>query len=372
MNPDPELRTSRAVVLTRPGRLDLQVLPRPAIGDDDALLRIEASGLCGTDVDYFDGAVAPGPGQPDDFRYPFVLGHEPVGRIEEIGAAAARRWGVKVGDRVTANYWTCGTCAACRAGRQDRCDRPRAGIGRTTTSVAPGLWGSWADLLYLPPQASVARFSMDLDAPVAALYNAFGGAWAWTVERAGLRPGQSVAIIGPGQRGLAAILAAHDHGADLVVMVGRGRHPHKLDLARRLGADLVIDADVDDPRQRVLDATGDGVDVVVDLAPDPTTFALGLTLLRRNGTFVSASAKRGRPLTDWCPDVILERGLTVIGAYGQSDRAKHEGIRLVEGYAELVAPMVTHVFPLEQAEEAIDTLAGRRPDRRAVNVMLVP
>jgi threonine dehydrogenase-like Zn-dependent dehydrogenase len=360
------------VVLVGPDQLELRRLPLPEIGPDTALVRIESSGVCGTDLDFYHGDIAPGPAQPPDFRYPLVLGHEPVGVVERIGPEAAQRWGVNAGDRVTANYYTCGVCEACRRGREDFCVDVVAGFGRTCLDVWPALWGSWADYLYLPPMSRVARFTRPLPASTAALYNAFGGAWAWSVERSGLRPGQSVAILGPGQRGLAAIVATKDAGAGLVAVVGRGRHPYKLDLARTLGADVVVNSDAEDPVAVVCDATGGGVDVVVDLAPDPATFALAVRLARRGGVVVAAASKRGRPLASWCPDPILDSGLTVIGAYGQSDRAKREGIRLVECGRYPVERLVTHTFPLERAAEALATLEGSDPTAHAMNVVLVP
>jgi threonine dehydrogenase-like Zn-dependent dehydrogenase len=363
---------ARAVVLVEPERLELRLLPVPEVGPDTALVRIESSGVCGTDLDFYHGHIAPGPAQPTDFRYPLVLGHEPVGVVEQIGPVAARRWGVDVGDRVTANYYTCGVCESCRQGREDRCIDVVAGFGRTCLDVWPALWGSWAEYLYLPPMARVARFTRPLPASTAALYNAFGGAWAWSVERSGLEPGQSVAILGPGQRGLAAIVATKDAGAGLVAVVGRGRHPYKLDLARMLGADVVVNSDLEDPVAAVAEATGGGVDVVVDLAPDPATFALAVALARRGGVVVAAASKRGRPVTAWCPDPILDKGLTVIGAYGQSDRAKREGIRLVECGDYPVDRLVTHTFPLERAAEALATLEGADPTAAAMNVVLVP
>jgi threonine dehydrogenase-like Zn-dependent dehydrogenase len=363
---------ARAVVLLGKDRLEMQDFPLPHIGDDEALVRIEASGVCGTDLDFFHGELSPGPTQPKDFTYPLILGHEPVGVIEQIGRRAAQRWGVDVGDRVTANYYTCGKCKACLAGRLDSCTDEIAGFGRTPTALAPSLWGSWSEYLYLPPPSSVAKFTQPLPATTAALYNAFGGAWAWSVERSGLQPGQSVAIIGPGQRGLAAIVATRDHGADFVAVVGRGRNPYKLDLARFLGADLAVNADVEDPVQVIRDATNGGVDVVVDLTPDLSTFPLAMLLARRGGTVVEASRKRGKNLESWCPDVIIERSLTVVGAYGQSERAKREGIRLVESGNYPVERLVTHTFRLEDASEALATLEGLYPDRQAVNVVLTP
>src|SRR4051812_2969043 len=104
-----------AMVLEEPHRLVPRALPRPAVGDDDGLLRVEACGLCGTDHEQFTGALR-GPG-------PFVPGHETVGIIDEIGPAAAERWGVQVGDRVAVEvFQSCRACAACVRGEYRRCE----------------------------------------------------------------------------------------------------------------------------------------------------------------------------------------------------------------------------------------------------------
>ncbi|HTL86866.1 MAG TPA: alcohol dehydrogenase catalytic domain-containing protein, partial [Acidimicrobiia bacterium] len=128
------LVTARALVLEAPGRLDLRELPLPEIGSDDALLRVEACGLCGTDHEQFTGELFPG--------YPFIPGHETIGVIERVGPEAAARWGVHEGDRVAVEvFLSCRECDACREGAYQRCVRhglkDMYGIG--AVDRAPGL-----------------------------------------------------------------------------------------------------------------------------------------------------------------------------------------------------------------------------------------
>src|SRR5262245_7181146 len=108
---------ARALVLEAPRRLEPRDLPLPEAGDDGAVLRIDACGLCGTDHEQFTGVLAgPGGGRP------FVPGHESVGTIESIGADASARWGVSAGDRVAVEvFLSCGACDACRLGVYRRC-----------------------------------------------------------------------------------------------------------------------------------------------------------------------------------------------------------------------------------------------------------
>ena len=132
-------QTVRAAVLVRPKTIELREFPRPAIGSEDALLRIEACGICGSDYEQYEGAAQ----QHEDYtQYPVIPGHEPLGLIEEIGALARARWGVTEGDRVAVRSgYGCGRCAAC-ARFESRACRTRGGTyGYTDVTKPPHLWG---------------------------------------------------------------------------------------------------------------------------------------------------------------------------------------------------------------------------------------
>ena len=131
---------ARALVLEAPRRLTTRSLPRPEIGDDDALLRVEACGLCGTDHEEYTGELFPG--------YAFVPGHETIGILEVVGPTAAARWGVRTGDRVAVEvFLSCGTCEPCRAGVYRRCARHGLSdmYGFVPVDRPPGLWGGYAE-----------------------------------------------------------------------------------------------------------------------------------------------------------------------------------------------------------------------------------
>ena len=126
-------KTVRAAVLVKPKTIELRELPRPAIGADDALLRIEACGICGSDYEQYDGVA---PHTPDYQQYPVVPGHEPLGVIEEIGASAKKRWGVAEGDRVAVRWAT-----AAGGARRARGGSP-APAARAGAPTATPTWGS--------------------------------------------------------------------------------------------------------------------------------------------------------------------------------------------------------------------------------------
>jgi threonine dehydrogenase-like Zn-dependent dehydrogenase len=172
----------RAAVLVDDRRLEIRGFPRPTIGRNDGLLRVEASGICGTDVEQYHGA-AQSLGQP----YPAVLGREPVGVVEEVGEAAGRRWGIQPGDRVAVEpFFPCGHCEACRSGRYSGCDGRRPNLySFAGTDVPPALWGGHAEYLYLHPNSILHRISPNLPADLAALFNPLGAGVAWAVQNRG-------------------------------------------------------------------------------------------------------------------------------------------------------------------------------------------
>jgi alcohol dehydrogenase len=236
-------RWARALVLEQPRTLVPRELAVPEVGDDDALLRVEACGLCGTDHEQYTGHLPAG--------FAFVPGHETVGVIEAIGDKAARRWGLASGDRVAVEvFQSCRVCDACRAGAYQRCERHGLGdmYGYIPVDRPPGLWGGYAQRQYLGPDAIVHRVPDVLDPVVATLFNPLGAGVRWAVTVPGTGAGDVVAVLGPGVRGLSAAAAAKEAGAAFVMVTGRGRRDAgRLAVAGDFGADLAVDVAENDP-----------------------------------------------------------------------------------------------------------------------------
>src|SRR5439155_577504 len=190
----------------------------PDIDDDSARLRVEACGICGSDAEQYAGVLP--------VRLPVVPGHEPLGVIERIGDRAAKRWSVNVGDRVAVeSIIRCGHCRACIAGRYQLC-RGRGGLfghGYVPLDRPPGLWGAYADYMYLDPLSIVHRVREDIPASLAVMFNPLGAGFRWAVEIPATGPGDSVLVLGPGQRGLASVVAARAAGADTIIVTGLSR-----------------------------------------------------------------------------------------------------------------------------------------------------
>jgi len=363
------MRTSRAVVQTAPRRLELRELPVPEIDDESALLRVEACGICGSDAEQYAGVLP--------VRLPVVPGHEPLGVIERIGDRAAKRWGVDVGDRVAVeSIIRCGHCRACIGGRYQLC-RGRGGLfghGYVPLDRPPGLWGAYADYMYLDPLSLVHRVRKDIPASLAVMFNPLGAGFRWAVEIPATGPGDSVLVLGPGQRGLASVVAARAAGADTIIVTGLSRDARKLALARELGADHVIDVEQEDARARVRELTGGrGAEVVIEVtanAAEPVAEALHY--VATGGRIVLAGVKGLKAVPDFVSDLVVVKEITIRGAFAVTSRAYESAIRLIESGRVPLEKMHTHDFPLEDAERAIQTLAGELPGEASIHSCLVP
>jgi len=363
-------RKSRAVVQTGPRKLELRELPVPDVADDSAILRVEACGICGSDAEQYDGVLP--------IQYPVVPGHEPLGVIEAIGDAAARRWKVDVGDRVAVEVMIpCGHCRLCLSGRYQLCRAESGGLSGYAyipLSKPPGLWGAYADYMYLAPNSIVHKVDATIPAQRAVLFNPLGAGFRWAVEVPRTGPGDTVMILGPGQRGLASVIAARAAGADVIIVTGLTRDAPKLELARRLGADHVIDVEREDARRRVKEITnGEGADVVVEVSSYATEpVAESLHYVAAGGRIVLAGVKGFKQVPDFLSDLIVVKEAPVLGALGVTSRAYRSAIRLIESGSVDLDAMHTHDFALEDAELAIRTLKGEASGSASIHSCLLP
>ncbi|HEY0694801.1 MAG TPA: zinc-binding dehydrogenase [Kribbella sp.] len=368
--------TAKAMVLVEEQRLEMEEFPLPAIGAEDGLLRVEACGLCGSDVEQYDGALAA-------IGIPFstILGHEPVGTIEKVGAEASRRWNVTEGDRVVIEpLLGCGHCRACLTGNYRICRSGREGArvaayGFIPTSVSPALWGAYAEYLYLDPHTVMHKVSDTLSPKVAALYQPIAAGIQWALHVAGTKVGDTVVIFGAGQRGLGAVVAAHEAGAHRILVTGLRRDAHKLKLASELGATGTIVADEEDTVERVAELTnGEGADVVLDLTPVATEPVLhAIEAAKPQGTVVLAGMKgSGKVISGFSADTVIVKELTLRGVAGQDLRAYEPALRLIESNKYPLEKMSTHSFSLEEAERAVLTLAGRVLGEESISITITP
>ncbi len=346
--------------------LEPRDLPVPDIDADSALLKLEACGICGSDYEQFEGMLRT--------PVPVVPGHEPLGVIARIGDRAAARWGVDVGDRVAVETMiSCRHCSHCLGGSYHLCDDRRI-YSYIPTTEAPGLWGGYAQYMYLHPNSVVHRVAPELPPALAVMFNPLGAGFRWAVEMPDTQPGDTVVILGPGQRGLASVIACREVGAGKIIVTGLEADEDKLALARTFGADHTIDVDNENAVHRVKELTnGRGADVVVDVSAYATQPVVdALSMVRTGGTVVLAGVKGFKPVEGLVSDLIVMKEINIRGAIGVTSSGYQAAIRVLERGDSPIGQMHTHDFALSDAELAIRTLARQVPDDESIHSCLIP
>jgi threonine dehydrogenase-like Zn-dependent dehydrogenase len=364
-------KTVRAQVLVKPKTLEAREFPRPAIGADDALLRIEACGICGSDYEQYEGAQ---PQHEDYTPYPVIPGHEPLGVIEEIGVNARRRWALTEGDRVAVRSgYGCGRCEACLRWEPRLCPKRGGTYGYSDVNKPPFLWGGYAEHMYLSPHTVLKKMNPRLPAGVAVMFNplAAGISWAASVPRTGAA--DRVVVLGAGQRGLCCVIGARAAGARQVVITGLSRDAEKLALARELGADATVNAETEDVVERVREITGGGAEVVVDTTPyAPQSLNHAIAMAVRKGRVVVAGLKGMRPAKEVPVDEVIYKELTIRGVLSMPVDETFRAVEIIESGRYPFEKMHTYSLPLEQAEDAIHALAGGVAGVNPVHLAIVP
>jgi 2-desacetyl-2-hydroxyethyl bacteriochlorophyllide A dehydrogenase len=334
----------RAIVLRKPFDLALADVTRPEPGAGDVLIRMTHSGICGTDLKIFTGAM-PAP-------YPIIMGHEMVGEV--IGGADETR--IRTGDRVLVDpVLYCDTCSDCLAGRTNLC--PNGGvIGREVN-------GGFAEYV-VAPHSHVHPLPTSLDSGTAPLIQVLTTV-LHAQRRAGIGAGQSVAVIGLGVSGQLHAQLAKARGAGPVV--GVTRSAWKRGVADRLGADLTVPSG-EKATGAVKDATrGRGADVVIESTGMVKSIADAIAMVRPGGTvllFGIYTASEG-PLPFY---QLYYKEPTVVSARAAMSEDFPESIDLVASGRVALAPLVTQVLPVTELAQALSMLESDA-DRRMKIIM---
>ena len=327
----------------------IEDVPRPHAGPGEAVIRITLTTICGTDLHIVRGEYPVKPG--------LIIGHEPVGVIEELGAGVT---GYTVGDRVLVGAITpCGQCHACLSGHQAQC-------GHGTGYEAIGGWrfgntinGAQAEYLLVPyAQANLAKIPDDLtDEQVVLLADiastGFGGA-----ESGNIRIGDTVVVFAQGPIGLCATAGAKLMGASTVI--GVDGDDARLAMASRMGADVVLDFRHCDPVEEVRKLTG-GVDVAIEALGTQQTFESCLNCLRPGGTLSSLGVYSGKlqiPYQSFAAGLGDHRVVTTL-CPGGKERMRRMMNTVRAGQFD-PTPLLTHSFRLEQITEGYELFGERR------------
>jgi len=336
----------RAAVLRAPRALRVERVEPPVAGPGEALVRVTAAGICGTDYRIWTGERS--------VRYPLTPGHEFVGEVVGVGAGVS---GIRTGDRVAVEpNWGCGSCDLCRDGQGNVClQRTAVGIDRD---------GGFAELVALPERACwPAPAGLDEDRllltePLAVVVRAVG--------RAAPRAGETAAVVGAGTLGLLALQVLRSRGCRVLVV---SRSDRRLSLARALGAEATVALGAGDAVAAARALSGrDGVDLVVETAGTAAAveFTLGAVGFVRPGGRVVLTGLPHEPArveVFWLVrrEIDVRGSMIYQGEFG-------EALALLARGAVDVTPLLTHRFPLEAIEDALE--AHRRPE--AIKVAVFP
>jgi L-iditol 2-dehydrogenase len=330
----------KAMVLRAPNDVALEAVPEPKPGHDQVLVRVSHSGICGTDLKIFHGAIP--------VRYPRIMGHEMVGVLVEGGDDRIRN-----GQRVIVDPCLyCGVCHACRAGRTSLC--PNGGlVGRDSN-------GGFAEYL-IGPRSHIFALPDAIDSRMAPLIQVLTTCLHGQ-RRLNIFPGQSVVVMGLGVGGQLHVQLAKARGAHPVI--GITRSPWKRRLAEQLGADITLPGGPD-ALQRVLDATGGhGADVVIESTGMVPRIADAISMAALGGTlllFGIVTTDGALPLYQ-----LYFKELTIVNGRAAKGEDFPACMDLVAQGAVKLEPLVTHLLPLAELETAIQLVGSDAEDRMKI------
>lgn len=335
----------------------------PSAPPGGAVLKVEAVGLCGSDLAQLHGHHHV-PGEVS----PLVPGHEIVGRIVELAPGA--NLGVDVGQRVGVDeIRRCGSCPACRSGSGQCADMQLYGYTQGL-DVRSGLHGGYGEYMEILPNSNLVPLTDDIPAAELSVFEPLANVINWT-DRLGLAAGESVVVQGPGHMGLIFAAYARLLGARKVIVTGQSRDALRLEAALALGADHTIDVGTDDPAQEVARLThGHLADVVVDLTDAAAPLGLCFELARFGGRVLWAGMKNMSPVPV-ISDLVPLKSLTIVGGTGSMPATMRKAGEILNTGDFPTKVLLGEVFTLDSLGDALSLLARSDPARDAVRVSLV-
>ena len=340
----------RATVFRGPNDIRVEEVERPRPGPGEALLRVTLTTICGTDLHILRGEYAVKPG--------LIIGHEPVGVVEELGPGVT---GYKAGDRVLVGAITpCGQCHACLSGHLSQC-------GHGAGYEAIGGWrfgntinGAQAEYLVVPSaQANLAKIPDELTDEQVVLLADIASTGFSGAESGGVKIGDTVVVFAQGPIGLCSTAGARLMGASLVI--GVDGDETRLKMAKKMGADVVLDYRQTDVVAEVKKLTGYGADVAIEALGTQQTFESCLRCLRPGGTLSSLGVYSGKlvaPYEAFYAGLGDQKIITTL-CPGGKERMRRL-MAMIEHHRVDLSPLVTHKFTLEHIEEAFDLFSHQR------------
>jgi len=338
-----------AVVKSKPQvGIEIMDVPRPRPKEDEVLVRVEACGICGTDVHFYEWVE-----HSRWITLPRVLGHELVGEIAEIGG---RVKGFEVGQRVVTETWGgCGVCYFCRLGRFNSCEtqlrigqHSDGGMTRYVTIPAVSLF---------PIPDSISIVDAAVLEPLGVVLHA--------LERCAFKPGDDVAVLGPGPIGLLAVHLLRQSGAASIIIAGLQEDGQRLAFAEKWGG-IAVNTAGENLVERVREITsGRGVDLVLEVSGGQGALDTAVQITKPGGQV--AVVGLGAPgIFDY--NRMVHKEIDLIGCWRRQPSSWYRAINLVKEGRVRPGEVVTHQFPLDQADQGFRLLLARQ----AIKVLIVP
>jgi threonine dehydrogenase-like Zn-dependent dehydrogenase len=345
-----------AALKVAPGKTELREFSRPPVPANGGLLKVTAIGVCGADVRTYAMPLE---------RGPFIMGHEIVGQVAEVGKAAKERWCLKEGDRILVeSYRICGSCEHCLTGYFGLCPHEMAGDlidePESIVKFQPSRGGGYSEYYYLHSSCRFHRVPDNVSDEVATLGIALGNGWEWAYFRGGVGPGKSILILGPGQQGLGCLVAAKEAGAACIIVGGLSQDAYRLEVAKELGADYIVDVEKEDLVEKVRSLTGGaGVDVAVDVATGGASTVLpAIDVLKRRGTLVVIP---GQTIPQFPMGLVQRKCIDVKGAIGHSYQAVELALKTMASNKYPLHKVTNYQFDLSDVDTAIRYIARQGP-----------
>jgi threonine dehydrogenase-like Zn-dependent dehydrogenase len=343
----------------------------PEIEEDAALIKVEIAGICGSDVKNYAKKIEN-----------VIMGHENVGVVAKAGKKWAQRKGLKEGDRIMLeHYLPCMRCEWCHQGEYRHCKEtdwhtnPGAiRYGYTSADTKPHLWGGFAHYLYAPWNAVCHKIPDNVTPELAGIATPLSNGVQWALFEAGVGFGSKVLIQGPGQQGLAQIVACKATGAEVVIITGTTKDAKRLEVAKALGADVVIDVMKQDPLEEIMKATGGiGVDCSIDCTAGAGTapMLLGISALKRKAGKLVIQGNEKPIFPDFPIYEVTKRYGQLISARGHSYKACEMALRLLASHKYPLEKALTHIYGLDQVDWALKSVAGKG-DPDVIHVSVAP
>ena len=349
----------KAAVKTGASQIEIREFPMPEIADDSALMKMEVAGICGTDVKMYKEPLRDGP---------VIMGHENIGYIAKAGREFTRRKGFKEGDLVfVEHYVPCFKCEWCHKGEYRHCENTdwRSNpdgrrYGYTTSNNTHHLWGGFAEYVYLPWNAVVHKVPDGVTPELAGLVTPMANGIEWSLFDGGVGYDSVVLIQGPGQQGLSQTVICKQAGAALIIVTGTSKDAARMEVAKRLGADYIIDVNKEDPLARIMEITGGrGVDVVLDCTAGAGTFPimLGIEALKRKGGTMVVQGEMG-DFPNFPIGKMTVKFITLKSARGHSYRACEYALQQLASKRFPLEEVTTHKFALKDVDLAIRSVGN--------------